>query len=90
MQDPDGVPPNASPAFCVPAPANNLLATINTPPADQDVPLYSSVQDKGPLPPNASPAFCDPAPAKPHLAVANAPPSDQDVPLYSSVQDVIG
>ena len=38
-------PPAASPALCVPAPAKTLLAVINEPPADQDVPLYSSVQE---------------------------------------------
>jgi hypothetical protein len=42
---PEHVPPNASPAPCVPAPAKLTLAIINELHADQDVPLYSSVHD---------------------------------------------
>ncbi len=38
-------PPKASPAFCVPAPAKSLLPVIKAPPADHDVPLYSSVHE---------------------------------------------
>ena len=81
-------PPAASPAFCVPAPTNELLAVINAPPADQEVPLYSSVQVTSTFekPPATSPAFCVPNPANSLLAVINAPPADQEVPLYSSVQ----
>jgi hypothetical protein len=86
-------PPKASPAFCVPTPANLHLAFIKAPPADHVEPSYSSVHDSFPppsFPPKASPAFCVPAPAKLYLAVDNDPPAIHDVPLYSSVHDTIG
>ena len=73
-------PPNASPAFCVPAPANSYLAVDKAPPEDHDEPLYSSVHENivGPLrPPKASASFCSPAPAREYLAVDKAPPTDQ-------------
>ena len=38
-------PPKANAAFCSPAPANSRLAVIKAPPADHEVPLYSSVHD---------------------------------------------
>ena len=38
-----GLPPNAKPAVCVPAPAILLLAVFKFPPAVQLDPLYSSV-----------------------------------------------
>jgi hypothetical protein len=52
-----GFPPNINPAFCVPAPPKPYLAVANAPPADQDVPLYSSVQARYafPYPPATSP-----------------------------------
>ena len=87
-------PPNANAAVFVPAPAKAYLAVPKAPPADQDVPLYVSVQATvaKPLfkPPNANAAVFVPAPAKPNLAVIKAPPADHDVPLYASVQDIIG
>ena len=58
-------PPIVIPTACEPPPAPNLNAVIKAPPDDQDVPLYSSVQDTEPtpaLPPTESPAFCVPAP----------------------------
>ncbi len=57
------LPPAASAAFCVPDPANEFLPLINTPPADQVVPLYSSVQVIVVDPQKINPAFCEPAPA---------------------------
>ena len=63
------MPPKASPAVCVPAPARANLPVINDPPVDHEVPLYSSVHDartklgKYISPPKAIPAFCVPAPA---------------------------
>ena len=50
-------PPNANPAFWVPAPPKNSLAVIKAPPTDHDEPLYSSVHEEYPPPPNANPAF---------------------------------
>ncbi len=84
MQEPyELCPPKASPTFCVPAPAKPHLAVANAPPVDQDVPLYSSVQDTGPVPPNTSPSFCVPAPANCWFPVINAPPADHEAaPLY--------
>jgi hypothetical protein len=38
-------PPIKRPAPCIPKPLKIHLAVINAPPVDQDVPLYSSVQD---------------------------------------------
>ena len=69
-------------------PSGVTFAVINAPPADQEVPLYSSVQVTFAFvkPPAASPAFCVPAPAGVYLATIKAPPADQEVPLYSSVQ----
>ena len=84
------LPPNANPAFCVPAPAKEVLDVIKAPPADHDVPLYSSVHarlGKSP-PPNAKPAFCVPAPPEEFLSVIKEPPADHDVPLYSFVMPV--
>ena len=68
----------------VPAPAKSRVKVIKAPPADHEVPLYSSVHPTGALvglpnlPPKASPAFCVPAPAKRYLAVDKAPPVDHD------------
>ena len=58
-------PPKASATFCIPAPANAYLAVDKAPPADHEVPLYSSVHDTLAFvtPPKAKPAFCIPAPA---------------------------
>jgi len=84
-------PPKASPAFWVPAPPDKESAVIKAPPADHEVPLYSSVHDTvvkvgdPKFPPKASPAFCVPAPAKLDLPVIKAPPADHEDPLYSSV-----
>ena len=87
------IPPAVNTSFCVPAPAKAYLAVINAPPADQDVPLYSSVQETPGTalikPPATSAAFCVPAPVKACLAIIKAPPTDQDVPLYSSVQETV-
>ena len=47
VQDLTGdMPPKASPAFCVPAPAKLYLAVDKAPPAVHDEPLYSSVHDR--------------------------------------------
>jgi hypothetical protein len=85
------LPPNAKAAFCVPAPAKPDLPVIKAPPADQEVPLYASVQDTvaGVEPPNAKDAFCVPAPAKLNLAVIKAVLVAQEVPLYASAHDTI-
>jgi len=56
-EEPGVAPPKASPEVCVPAPAKFRLAVIKAPPADQDVPLYSSVHDNVGAPPNASALF---------------------------------
>ena len=84
------LPPNASPAACVPDPAKQPLAVIKAPSEDHDVPSYFSVHDNevdGEHPPKASASFCVPTPAKLRLAVIKAPPAVHDVPSYSSVHD---
>ena len=89
----ESYPPNAKLAFCVPAPAKELLAICKAPPVDQEVPSYSSVQVLGlkveSYPPIAKPASCVPVPPNFALATCKAPPVDQEVPLYSSVHDTI-
>jgi hypothetical protein len=40
----EGAPPKAKVKSWVPAPAKLYFAEIKVPPADQEVPLYSSVQ----------------------------------------------
>ena len=92
VQDADPAPPNANPAFCVPAPANIYLAVDKALPADHDVPSYSSVHDSSFIsssPPNANAADCIPAAAKLNLAVDKLPPDDHEAPLYSSVIDTL-
>ena len=91
VKEPKHLPPKASAEFCSPAPAKEYLAVDKAPPADHDVPLYSSVHaiivGNEITPPKASPAFYVPAPAKKNLAVDKAPPADHEDPLYSSVHD---
>ena len=57
MHEHAGDPPNPTAAFCVPAPAKENRDVIKAPPADQDEPLYSSVQPATPYPPNPTAAF---------------------------------
>ena len=78
----DGIdPPIANAAVFVPVPDILRLPIIKAPPADQDVPLYDSVQRKyDGDPPNAKAAVCVPAFPKPYLAVDKAPPADHDPP----------
>ena len=84
-------PPNANPAFCVPAPANLVVAIPKAPPTLQDVPLYSSVQETtlGEHPPTANPAFCVPAdPIYPLEVIIFEGALLQDEPSYFSVAPV--
>jgi hypothetical protein len=69
------------------APKNCCLPVINAPPADQVVPLYSSVHVTlaGVWPPKYKAKFCWPVAPPATWADIIAPPAAQVVPLYSSV-----
>jgi hypothetical protein len=83
-------PPKASAHFCNPAPARDCLAVIKAPPADHDVPSYSSVHDTEVgefLHQKQLQHFVFQLLLVDILPLIRDPPADHDVPLYSSVHD---